>query len=278
MIQSRIAPTPSGYLHVGNAYNFLLTAFITHTAGGSLRLRIDDLDAPRIRQEYLKDIFETLAWLGIRIMHGPKNVADHQEKFSQQLHLPRYNHLMEKLAASGNVFACTCSRKDILEQSSNGLYPGTCRFKNIPLNTLNASWRLRVPAQTIIHFEDAFLGKVSIDLHQQARDFVIRRRDGIPSYSIASLSDDVHYGSNTIVRGADLLVSTAVQLYVANILLLKDFEDSRFYHHPILKDHSGAKLSKSGGSQSLKNLRSSGIGKTKLLHDFTEWKSNLGLF
>lgn len=274
-LHSRIAPTPSGFLHLGNAFNFLLTEAIVRRAGGRLRLRIDDLDAPRIRPEYLRDIFESLAWLGILPDEGPADVADQEAHFSQSLRLPQYNLLLEKLVATGLVFACTCSRKALQQSSADGQYSGACIAKKILLSTPDAAWRIQTPPGTFIHFADAIAGDVSVSLWDAQRHFIIRRRDGLPAFHIASLSDDTAYGINTIVRGADLLSSTAVQLYLAHLAALEDFLNAEFYHHPLLSDAQGRKLSKSAGSSSLKVLREAGKSGAEIRDAARRWYAPL---
>ena len=271
MVRSRIAPTPSGLLHRGNAYNFLLSK---HLAGqpGKIQLRIDDLDAPRVRPEYLQDIFDTLDWLNIIPDSGPRNINEQQEIYSQQLRIPRYNNTLDQLVKSGNIFACTCSRKEILERSIDSQYPGTCRHKQLPLDTPDASWRLEIPKKTIVCFEDLLLGEVKLDLYDAARDFVVRRRDGIPAYHIASLTDDEDSGINTIVRGKDLLESTAIQLHLAKLLGLPSFQTTRFFHHPLIETTEGEKLSKSAGSTSIRSIRESGMTYDQFHQQFLDWK------
>ena len=275
ILYSRIAPTPSGYLHVGNAFNFLLTDYLVRQAGGQLRLRIDNLDAPRIRPEYVDDIFMTLHWLGIEWQQGPQDAAAQQEQYTQQLRLPRYHKLIERLISTGNVFACTCSRKDLQSHSTDGQYPGTCRYKGLPLDTPDAALRIITPEESIITFKDAIAGTISINLYQQNRDFIIRRRDGIPAYHVGSLCDDVDYSTNLIVRGKDLLESTAAQLYLAAILGENAFTQIQFYHHPLLIDDGGGKLSKSAGSASLKHLREHGKSNNAIRQQFAAWKASI---
>jgi glutamyl/glutaminyl-tRNA synthetase len=267
LIHSRIAPTPSGYLHLGNAFNFLLTEKITRGKGGNLRLRIDDLDAPRLRREYLEDIFETLKWLGIGIDAGPHNVAEQMEGYSQQLRIGQYNQLLERLVGTGKVFACECSRKEVQERSVDGQYPGTCRDKKLPLSTEGLAWRYRTDGDDIVTWTDAIMGPQTISISDYARDFIIRRRDGLPAYHVASLSDDVAYRIDTIVRGEDLLFSTAAQLWLAKSAGLDAFSNCAFYHHPLLVDETGEKLSKSAGSMSLKAMRAAGVAGS----DIREW-------
>lgn len=277
-IHSRIAPTPSGFLHRGNAYNFLLTALLVQKKGGSsLRLRIDDLDAPRVREAYVQDIFTTLRWLDIHWNLGPENPDEQHRIYSQQLRIPRYQELLDALAKTGHVFACTCSRKDIAQNSKDGQYPGTCRLKQLPLDTPDAAWRLHTPQNTIIHFSDALLGNVSIDLGSESRDFIVRRRDGVPAYHIASLADDVDHGINGIVRGADLLTSTAAQLYLSDLVGATSFRQTVFYHHPILQDTAGDKLSKSAGSSSIRSIQEQGVSLEQLYQEFRQWLEISGI-
>ena len=271
IIRTRIAPTPSGYLHLGNAFNFLLTEALVREKAGTLRLRIDDLDAPRVLLEYLKDIFETLHWLGISPDFGPENVEEQQSFFAQQLRMDAYRKMLDKLVATGSVFACDCSRKDILQKTTDGQYPGTCRDKNIPLNMPEVAWRIQTNPGDVVEWEDAILGNQRMELFYENRDFVIRRRDALPAYHVASLSDDHFYKINLIVRGADLLQSTAAQLFLARMLGLQDFIDCKFYHHPLIPDETGEKLSKSAGSLSLMQMRKQGISAKEVKSRFKDW-------
>ena len=126
-VRSRIAPTPSGFLHAGNAMNFILTWAITRASGGRLLLRIDDLDKGRYRREYVEDIFAGLEWLGLDYDEGPRSVQELEERWSQHHRLNRYQLLLDQLRADKRLFACICSRKEIRERSKDGRFPGTCR-------------------------------------------------------------------------------------------------------------------------------------------------------
>lgn len=119
------------------------------------------------------------------------------------------------------------------------------------METPNTSWRLKIPESLQIHFYDLRLGKVTVDLGQSMPDFVVRRKDGLPSYQIASLCDDIAFNVNVIVRGEDLLNSTAAQLYLAQLSCSSSFEEVRFVHHALLKDSNGDKMSKSKDSYSI---------------------------
>jgi glutamyl/glutaminyl-tRNA synthetase len=256
-IRSRIAPTPSGFLHIGNGVNFVLTWLLTRSENGIVRLRIDDLDAPRINNEYIEDVFRTLDWLGIDWDEGPQTPAEHLRSFSQQIRINRYTELIEQLEETDTLFRCKCSRKDIQDQTTDGQYPGTCRGKEMPLDD-DTAIRIITPCPCIVHAGDMLAGDIEVDLYRVMRDPVIKRRDGIPAYHIASLADDIDFGINLIVRGADLIPSTAAQLFIAGILNARQFLTTRFYHHPLLYDKLGNKLSKSAGSDSIRFWRERG--------------------
>lgn len=251
MVRTRIAPTPSGYLHIGNALNFVLTWLWARKAGGSVRLRIDDLDAPRIRPEYLEDIFETLEWLGLDWDEGPFSVTEHEQKFSQTHRQDYYRAFLEELIATGKVFACTCSRKSLEKEACN------CFNKAVPLNSPEAALRVLTPDSVIV-IKDAVAGVLSIPLDKDMHNFVVRRKEGMVAYQVSSLADDLLYKVNLIIRGQDLLGSTAAQTYLATISGKTAFAGCSFYHHPLITDNSGQKLSKSAGSGSLRAMRAQG--------------------
>jgi glutamyl-tRNA synthetase len=233
---SRLAPTPSGYLHLGNAVNFVLTWLLTRRAGGVLHLRIDDLDRARLRPAYLDNIFRVINWLGIDYDHGPSGPDDFLRHHSQLLHLPEYNAVLRRLAQRTDlVYASRRSRT-------------TEAATTVPFDTPGAPWRAQVPAGTIIHFPDAWQGESSIPLAALMPDFVIRKKDGVAAYQIASVVDDLRLGTSLIVRGLDLQPSTAAQLWLAAQLSeTAAFNTSRiqFLHHALLTDEAGQKLSKS---------------------------------
>ena len=252
MIRSRIAPTPSGYLHMGNALNFIITWLAVRKQKGTLRLRIDDIDNTRTRTEYLDDIFDALHWLELDWDEGPVNSTDHLKNYSQPNRTARYQQVIDQLIATGNVFACSCSRKTL------ELEPCTCYHKQLPLNQPDTALKLYTPEHLIIQVPDAQGGTIPVNLYERIPDFVIRRREGIIAYQVASLADDIDYGINLIVRGNDLLESTAAQLYMAQLTGNTTFGQTVFYHHPLITGPDGSKLSKSAGSTSLKAWRESG--------------------
>jgi glutamyl-tRNA synthetase len=241
-VKSRIAPTPSGYLHEGNLLSFAFTRLLTDAYHGQLLLRIDDVDAERVRPAYIEDIFHSLKKFGLHWEKGPVSPEDFAQMWSQQHALHRYKHALDRLAESNLVYACHCSR----QQRFAGT-PCHCLQEFLPLNTPDAAWRIQVPAGTHITWHDGLLGEVQIDLSATMGDFVVRRKNQWPAYQVASLSDDLHYGINLVVRGEDLANSTAAQLYLSHCLHLPSFADTLFFHHPLLYNSAGQKLSKSAG-------------------------------
>ena len=231
----RLAPTPSGFLHLGNAYNFILTWLAArYQSGAQLLLRIDDLDADRKRPEYVQDIFDTLEWLGLDWDEGPRSADEFEEKWSQQLRMPMYFSLLEELRDQDLLFACAKSRRELTPFQGN--YPIEFRDQGIALDTPGIAWRIKAPrAETEI-----------------PQDFVVKRRDGVPAYQIASLADDLYFGITHIIRGEDLVASTAAQQFLAICLGREKFAAIHFLHHPLLLDEAGAKLSKSAGAAAIK--------------------------
>ncbi|MBX2981726.1 MAG: hypothetical protein KF843_03580 [Flavobacteriales bacterium] len=256
-MKTRIAPTPSGYLHAGNGAAFVLAWKLAREADGKLLLRIDDLDAERVRPEYVEDIFENLHWLGVDWDEGPRNAEELQNTWSQHLRMARYSELVEQLREGGHLYACTCSRKEVQDRTGSGEYDGHCRSLALPFDHPDCSWRLHLPQTGKVAWNTWPDGKQ----HEATLDMpapVIRQRNGRPAYQIASLADDVDFGIDLVVRGADLLDSTAIQLYLAELLGLGSFSESLFLHHPLLLDKNGAKRSKSHGADSLKEARLAG--------------------
>ena len=170
---SRLAPTPSGYLHLGNAFNFLLTCLLVDFMDGHLHLRIDDLDEPRVMQSSVEDIFVQLEWLGIKYDSGPSGPDELFSSFSQRLRMELYHESLELLRKSGHLFACECSRSEIRQISSNGNYPGTCRNKKLNLLKGNQTWRILVPVQTLVCLKTLTIKIEKIDVSRELADFII---------------------------------------------------------------------------------------------------------
>ncbi len=246
----RIAPTPSGYLHIGNAMSFVYTAQLAKAMKADLLLRIDDMDSERTRPEYVQDIFDTLDFLNIQPTVGPTNANELATKYAQIHRSNLYDAALQQLINTGLAYACTCSRKTLEQQNGNCVCNGT----SATLQDKDVALRIKVPPDTIINFTDVLLGSVSINLYQHNKNFVVRRREGVPAYQLTSVCDDIFFGVTHIVRGVDLLPSTAMQLYLATLLNYTPFLHTNFYHHPVLKNSNGEKMSKSAGAESIKEL------------------------
>lgn len=247
---------------MGNGASFLLTAVMAREQGAELMLRIDDLDAERVRPEYITDIFETLEWLGIRWTIGPRDPADHRRNWSQSLRSTDHEQLLDELRAGGHLYACTCSRPKLKDCD--------CRARGGDLDGPEASWRLRVPERCPVTVHEWGGGSRVLDLARLLPDPVLRQRglNGQPprsAYQVASLSDDLRFGMDLIVRGEDLLPSTACQVYMATLLGRGHFAEATFMHHALIGDERGGKLSKSQGAGSLRAWRDAGEG-PELVH------------
>lgn len=255
-MRTRLAPTPSGFLHRGNAVNFLVAWKLARMHNGRVLLRIDDLDAERARPEFIDDVFASLQWLGIHWDEGPRDATDFTANWSQHRRLDRYAAILRALRDGGHLYACTCSRTSV----------GSCphRREPLPLDTPDATWRLRVPDNCPVTICTWPGGTRTIDLAECLPDPVLRKRNGQPAYQIASLADDVDHRIDLLVRGEDLLPSTACQTWLAHLLGFASFLQAKCVHHPLIADANGAKLSKSAGAASLKTLRASGAGPEEL--------------
>ncbi len=254
-IISRIAPTPSGFLHLGNAFNFTFTYLLARSNGGDLHLRIDDIDATRTRPEFIEDIFRTLDWLKIEWDYGPNSPDDFYKNHSQLKRIDEYRSAVEQLFS--HTYHCKCSRKTIKEKYLDGLYRGACKNANIEYVQDETSLRLEIPES-----EECFA---------KMGHPVIWRKDDLPAYNLVSVIDDLRNNINTIVRGEDLLSSTSLQKYIAKLLKRDEFEDIKFIHHALLQDAEGKKLSKSDGALSMKQLIDGGKSYNNFLHDLSHY-------
>jgi glutamyl/glutaminyl-tRNA synthetase len=256
--KTRIAPTPSGFLHLGNAFSFALTAALAEKYETSILLRIDDLDGPRIEERYLQDIFDTLHFLNISWNEGPHDVGEHTQVFSQQKRMHLYEAALAHLYDRGSVYACSCSRAQLQENNHTG-YPGTCRNKKIPMDAENVCWRLDTSIQKPLFVHIPEKGILQAALPAEMRDFIVRRKDGLPAYQLSSVVDDLYFGTDLVVRGEDLWASTLAQLYLSELLPANTFNTCTFFHHPLFLNAEGTKLSKSKGDTSIQHLRKQGL-------------------
>lgn len=256
--RTRIAPTPSGYLHLGNVLSFVITAAWARKTGAAILLRIDDLDRERYQPHYVQDIFDTLHFLDIPWDEGPRDLAGFERHHSQVHRLPLYTAALQSLRENGYVYACTCSRSTLQATAINNVYPGACRNKNYSLDANNVNWRLRTDNNRDARIRALTQGTITTALPASMQDFVVKKKDGFPAYQLTSVVDDGHFGVDLIVRGADLWPSTIAQHYLASCLPGHHFNTIHFFHHALLTGRDGAKLSKSAGDTSIQYLRKQG--------------------
>ena len=294
--RGRLAPSPTGDLHVGHARTFWTAWQRARDAGGTLVMRMEDLDPDRSRAVYADAALDDLRWLGIRWHEGP----DKGGPFGPYVQSKRrsvYLDAWRKLRDGGFLFPCRCSRKDLesalgaphehTSRSAPGLragkldpfddepvYPGTCRHlqwhaPQLPgptavdlENPEGGNWRFRVRDGEAVEFLDLNLGPQRFVAGEDFGDFVVWRRDGVPSYQLACVADDAAMGVTEVVRGADLLKSTARQILLHRAL---GFKVPQWFHCRLVVDHNGRRLAKRHDALSLRALRQRGLTPMNIL-------------
>jgi glutamyl/glutaminyl-tRNA synthetase len=258
------------------------------TEGGVLVLRNEDLDSARCKPEFVRAMIEDLQWFGFRWPEGP-DCGGPFEPYTQSERQPLYAEAFRKLEAGGFIYPCTCSRQDVqraLQAPHQGedepIYPGTCRpgqavrgqgsgimdqGSGISFHASRithhaaANWRFRVPDGEPIAFTDGFYGPQQFTCGKDFGDFVVWRHDGIPSYQLAVVVDDAAMRITEVVRGVDLLKSTARQILLYRAL---GFDPPDFYHCALMTDESGVRLAKRHDALSLRHLRERGTNPESL--------------
>ena len=272
--RGRMAPSPTGYLHLGHARTFWIAQQRAIAANGTLILRNEDLDRARCKPEFVSAMFEDLKWFGFNWREGP-DVGGPHAPYNQSERIDLYRGAFEHLQEAGSIYPCVCSRKDIQQalqaphaSDDEPIYPGTCRNRQ-PEGGARASWRFRVPDGETISFTDQACGPQAFVAGKDFGDFVVWRHDDFPSYQLAVVVDDALMRITEVVRGADLLLSTARQLLLCRTLGLTA---PTFYHCDLMTDESGVRLAKRHDALSLRTLRHQGADPATLSRRFQSYR------
>jgi glutamyl-tRNA synthetase len=266
--RGRLAPSPTGYLHLGHARTFWIASERARARKGVLVLRNEDLDPHRSKQEYVRAFLEDLRWFGITWQEGP-DIGGPHAPYSQSERREFYSQAWRKLHDGGWIYPCTCSRKDLAEaaqapheSNDEPLYPGKCRGRKLQADKpAGVNWRFRVPDGRVIRFTDGAQGEQQYTAGRDFGDFVVWRRDDVPAYQLAVVADDDAMRITEVVRGCDLLKSTARQLLLCEAL---GIAPPKYYHCDLLMDESGERLAKRSDALSLRALRAQGLAPEQL--------------
>lgn len=278
-VRGRLAPSPTGALHLGNVRTFLLAWLSLRAQGGRVILRIEDLDGPRVKPESLAQLIDDLRWLGFDWDEGP-DVGGDFGSYVQTERLPRYEQALAQLRSAGLVYPCVCTRGDIQRAASaphpgeeGPRYPETCRGRFVDaaeaasVSGRAPAWRFRVPEapQT---FHDQFHGDVTCDVAAQVGDFVVWKGSGTPAYQLAVVVDDLAMEITEVVRGDDLLASTPRQhlLYAA-----LGGRPPLTWHVPLVVGTDGLRLAKRHGDTRVASFREQGVGPERIVGLLAAW-------
>ncbi len=262
-IVGRLAPSPTGGLHLGHARTFLIAWLASRSRGGSIALRIEDIDRSRVRPEATESAIFDLQWLGLDWDGGP---------YVQSRRMETFRDAIERLKRSESIYPCTCTRADIAQTASaphadeeGPTYPGTCAWRSSAdadlIGDRPFAWRFRVPPGEVT-WHDLFRGAISIDPARAGGDFIVARSPFVPSYQLAVVVDDVAMGITQVIRGDDLIPSTPRQILLDRAL----GGGGRSYGHvPLVVGPSGARLAKRDGSIKLATLREQGVDPRRII-------------
>jgi glutamyl-tRNA synthetase len=262
-VVGRLAPSPTGGLHLGHARTFLIAWLAARHAGGNVILRIDDLDASRVRAEATDQAVDDLRWLALDWDDGPYFQSERSDVYIDSL---------EQLKAAELVYPCTCSRAEIERaataphaEDEGPTYPGTCSHRSASdseaLGDRPFAWRFRVPPGPV-HWDDLFLGHMELEPARLGGDFIVGRAGRGPSYQLAVVVDDALMGVNQVIRGDDLVPSTPRQMLLYRAL---GWPPPRFAHVPLAVNPDGRRLAKRDGSIKLATLREQSVDPKRLI-------------
>jgi glutamyl-tRNA synthetase len=270
---TRLAPSPTGALHLGNARTFLVNWLMARQDGWEILLRVEDLDGPRVKAGADRQAMEDLRWLGLDWDRGPVH---------QSPRAAVYRSAAARLLAAGAAYPCVCTRREVELAASAphaedgaAVYPGTCRGKYETIGEAEAAVgrvpavRFAVPAG-VVEFDDAFRGRCRFDPAKELGDFVILKADGTAAYQLAVVVDDAEMGVSDVVRGDDLLDSTPRQMLLYRALGLAD-RTPRYTHLPLVVGTDGRRLAKRHGDTRLSYYRERGVPAERVVALLARW-------
>lgn len=262
--RGRLAPTPTGHLHLGHARTFWIALQRAKQFDGTLVLRIEDLDRDRCKPQYYTDMLEDMRWFGFCWQEGPEVDGDYGP-YRQRDRLSFYQDIWQQLNNTQAIYPSPHSRKDVAQALSAPhegdkeiIFPPHLRPDNWDIATEPGpmNWRFRVPDSETITFVDQNLGPQSFTAGVDFGDFLVWRRDRFPSYELAVVADDHAMAISEVVRGEDLLLSSAKQILLYRAL---GWQVPAFYHCLLVRDEDGKRLAKRDGARSLRSLRAQGM-------------------
>ena len=269
--RGRLAPSPTGLLHLGHARTFWVAYQRALQHRGTLILRNEDLDPQRSRAEFAQAMIEDLQWLGIRWSEGPDCGGDYAP-YAQSERRLHYLEAWRQLRDGGFIYPCTCSRKDLAQAATapndlddEPIYPGRCRGRRDAstfAEPAGVNWRFRVSEGEAVNFVDLNSGEQRYVAGHDFGDFLVWRRDDVPSYQLAVVVDDAAMHISEVVRGADLLKSTARQLLLLRALSCPVPD---YFHCELVRDASGVRLAKRQDALSIRHLRLTGMSPEAVL-------------
>lgn len=273
MPRTRLAPSPTGALHLGNARTFLVNWALARQNGWRIVLRMEDLDGPRVKPGAAEEAIDVLRWLGLDWDEGP---------YYQRRDLAPYTAALEQLAAQGDVYPCRCTRREIEAAALSAphgdehelRYSGACRpAEPTPLAFhdfagQSVAWRLRVPEGETC-FDDRFAERHCHDVQAATGDFIVATKEGLPSYQLAVVVDDARQGIDRIVRGDDLLSSTHRQRLLQAKLGLPSIAE--YYHLPLVVGEDGRRLAKRHGDSRISRYRAAGVPPERIIGLLAAW-------
>lgn len=281
-VRGRLAPSPTGLLHLGNAWAFLLAWLAARAEGGQVLLRLEDIDPERSKADLAREVLRDLQWLGLDWDEGP-DVGGPFGPYEQSKRLDGYAAALERLAQAGHAYPCFCSRRELRSLASaphaedgSPVYPGTCRGltpearREMEGQGRRPALRLRCADETV-SFDDLLAGPRDLSLSDCGGDFAVRRSDGVFAYQLAVVLDDAAMGVTQVVRGEDILSSTPRQIYLQRLL---GAPQPQYAHLPLVLDAHGERLAKRHGSLTLAALRERGVQPRSVV-GYLAWRAGL---